>query len=96
MKRFAVYQHRRAQFMQIFALPVLFFVVSGCATPIGVVRGTTQESHYALTANVLTAGRPSSWSTQVLQRNNLFERFEADPETTLGALHKLLDQRVGE
>ncbi|MBI4522288.1 MAG: alpha/beta fold hydrolase [Deltaproteobacteria bacterium] len=69
---------------------------SGCATPIGVVRGNTQDIHYALTANVLSAGRPSSWSTQVLHRNNLFERFQVDAEATLGALQKLLGQRAGE
>lgn len=68
---------------------------SACVTPIGVTRGSTQEMHHALTANVLSAGQPSSWSAQVLQRNNLFERFNADPEKTLGELRKLLTQRVG-
>jgi len=69
---------------------------SACVTPIGVTRGSTQEMHYSLTANVLSAGQPSSWSTQVLRRNNLFERFKADPETTLAELRKLLPQLVGE
>jgi hypothetical protein len=64
----------------------------GCSTPIGVVRGTTQEMHYALTANVLSAGEPSSWSKQVLHRTNLTERFDADPAATLNILHKSLAQ----
>jgi pimeloyl-ACP methyl ester carboxylesterase len=67
-------------------------LVSGCATPIGVVRGTTQEMHYALTANVLSAGEPSTWSRQVLHRTNLTERFNADPAATLDILHKTLAQ----
>jgi hypothetical protein len=54
----------------------LLLLAAGCATPIGVVRGTTQQTYYALTANVLSAGEPSSWSTQALHRDNLTERFE--------------------
>ena len=34
-------------------------------TPIGVVRGSTEESYRALTANVLSAGKPSDYSTRV-------------------------------
>jgi pimeloyl-ACP methyl ester carboxylesterase len=67
-------------------------LLSGCATPIGVVRGTTQQMHYALTANVLSAGEPSTWSRQVLHRTNLTERFNADPAATLDILHKTLAQ----
>jgi pimeloyl-ACP methyl ester carboxylesterase len=69
----------------LFALLVL---AAGCATPIGVVRGTTQETYYTLTANVLSAGEPSSWSKQVLHRNNLTEQFNQDPGATLATLHK--------
>ena len=72
------------------AFSVLLLLVSACATPIGVVRGTTQEIHYGLTANVLSAGEQSNWSSQVLQRNNLFERFKADPEAALSELRKIL------
>jgi len=71
-------------------------MLSGCSTPIGVVRGTTQEIHYGLTANVLSAGELSSWSSQVLQRNNLFERFKAEPEATLNELRKILAQPSSE
>ena len=51
-----------------------------CATRIGVVHGSIQETYHNLTANVLSAGNPSSWSMQVLQRANLFESFGDDPE----------------
>jgi pimeloyl-ACP methyl ester carboxylesterase len=75
----------------VFALLVL---AAGCATPIGVVRGTTQETYYSLTANVLSAGEPSSWSKQVLHRNNLTEQFDDDPSGALAELHKRLKVRT--
>ena len=87
---------RRPQLVYVSALFGLLLLISGCATPIGVVRGTTQEMHYALTANVLSAGEPSSWSKQVLHRTNLKERFNADPAATLNTLHKTLAQPLSE
>src|SRR5262245_49495362 len=66
----------------------LALTVSGCATPIGVTRGSTQEIYRALTANALSAGEPSTWSKQVLHRNNLTEQFDDDPVATLAELHR--------
>ena len=63
-----------------------------CATRIGVVRGRIQETYHNLTASVLSAGNPSSWSMPVLQRANLFESFGDDPEGALGALRKTIQQ----
>lgn len=63
-----------------------------CATPVGIVRGSTQEAHRELTANALSAGRPSQWSQQVLHRHSLVERFEEDPGGALGVLHAALAQ----
>jgi hypothetical protein len=74
----------------------LALLASACVTPIGVTRGSTQEMHYALTANVLSAGEPSNSSRQVLHRTNLSERFAADPKATLGTLHKTLAQPLSE
>jgi pimeloyl-ACP methyl ester carboxylesterase len=82
--------------VRITALCLLIGLATGCSTPIGVVRGTTQEVYYGLTANVLSAGELSSWSKQVLQRNNLVERFDEDKPATLAELHKLLSQRGAE
>ena len=62
--------------------------IAGCATPIGVTRGGTQETFHTLTANVLSAGEPSSWSKQVLFRNNLTDQFDEDPAGTLAELHR--------
>lgn len=66
---------------------------AACATPIGVVRGTTQDVRRELTANALSVGRPSQWSQQVLQRNSLAQKFDADPEGALADLHQLLRER---
>jgi pimeloyl-ACP methyl ester carboxylesterase len=85
-----------SRWSQAATLLVLLFLANGCATPIGVVRGTTQEVYYELTANVISAGELSSWSNQVLQRNNLFERFRAEPEGTLNELRKILPQTPSE
>ncbi len=75
-------------------LGALALLSAACATPIGVVRGSTQEVHRHLTASVLSAGEPSDWSIQVLHRNNLLGRFEDDAGAALGELHEALQQRV--
>jgi pimeloyl-ACP methyl ester carboxylesterase len=74
----------------------LLLLVAACATPVGVVRLDTQEVYRGLTSNVLSAGKPSDWSVQVLQRLDLFERFEQDPEAALAELHKTIQQQVTE
>jgi pimeloyl-ACP methyl ester carboxylesterase len=74
----------------------LLLLGSACATPIGVVRGGTQEVHRELTANVLSAGRPSEWSMQVLHRNDLADKFEDDPGGALAELHRRLQEQVFE
>ena len=72
------------------ALVLLLCFAASCATPIGVTRGSTQDTYYALTANVLSAGSPSSWSTQVLDRLNLTEQYNEDRETALSEMRKRL------
>jgi hypothetical protein len=86
----------RRQLFDCIAIIGFLMLVNGCATPIGVVRGSTQDIQFALTSNVLSSGTPSSWSTQVLHRTNLSERFAADPEKSLGDLRTMLTQPVGE
>lgn len=67
------------------ALTILF--VNGCATPVGVSRLDEQAAHRELTANVLSAGKPSTYSTQLLERTALSERFTEDPESVLADLN---------
>src|SRR6185369_3021042 len=53
-------------------------------------RVGTREAHYLLTANVLTSGTPSTYSLQVLSRQDLLAQFEDDPEGALATLHTRL------
>ena len=80
--------------LSVFALLLLVCLAAGCASPIGVVRGTTQETYHHLTANVFSTGEPSNWSKQVLQRSNLMERYDDDPEAALGEMQKTLGVRL--
>lgn len=62
-------------------------LVSGCATPVGVSRLDELAAHRALTANVLSSGRPSAYSTQILERSALRERYKEAPEGVLAELN---------
>jgi triacylglycerol esterase/lipase EstA (alpha/beta hydrolase family) len=64
----------------------LLLLVSACATPIGVARVDTQSVYHSLTANVLSFGKPSLATEQVLVRNGLTQPFQDDPEATLATL----------
>ncbi|HKN12152.1 MAG TPA: hypothetical protein VJX68_03065 [Candidatus Binatus sp.] len=69
---------------------VLAFVVlfsGGCATPVGVTRLGEQAAHRELNANVLSTGKSSDYSTQLLERTALSDRFESDPQTVLAELN---------
>ena len=68
-----------------FAIIALF--VSACATPVGVTRLDEQAAHRELTANVLSTGKPSEYSTQLLERQALGERFDQNPERVLAELN---------
>jgi pimeloyl-ACP methyl ester carboxylesterase len=50
-------------------------------------RENPEAVHRELTANVLTAGRPSDRSYQLLERFDLRARFEREPEVVLALLH---------
>lgn len=73
-------------------------LAAGCLSiPVRVERADPRAVHREITGNVLTLGRPSDRSLQVLQRLGLLERFEEDPAETLALLHAQLapsgDQR---
>ena len=67
-------------------LSALLLTVCACATPIGVTRVEPQAMYRSLTASVLSTGRPSQHSEQLLTRLGLAERFDKDPEVVLSAL----------
>jgi pimeloyl-ACP methyl ester carboxylesterase len=57
-----------------------------CTTPVGVRRVAPKQVHQALTANVLTTGRPSAASTQILHRLDRFDLYQDDPDAAIRAL----------
>ena len=67
-------------------LAIVALFASACATPIGVARLDEQAAHRELNANLLTTNKPSAYSTQLLERTALSERFQKDPEAVLAQL----------
>jgi pimeloyl-ACP methyl ester carboxylesterase len=68
-------------------LAIIAVFANGCATPVGVKRLDEQAAHRELNANILSAGKPSDYSTQILERNALSELFKSDPELVLAELN---------
>ena len=71
------------------AAALLFIVLfaSGCATPVGVTRLDEQAAHRELNADVLSTGKPSAYSTQILERTALSQRFRSEPEVVIAELN---------
>ena len=81
---------RANRWVRDWSVVVVAFVIlisTGCATPVGVKRLDEQAAHRALNANVLSTGKPSDYSTQILERSALSERFKNDPQTVLAELN---------
>ena len=76
------------RFVALTALVIVLFGISGCATPVGVKRTSEQAVYRQLTANVLTNGKPSSYSMQFLERLSLFDEYKRDPKRALAKLHE--------
>jgi triacylglycerol esterase/lipase EstA (alpha/beta hydrolase family) len=68
----------------------LALIASGCATPIGVNYVDRSVAYQSLTANVLSADKPSSFSARELMNRNLYQRFEEDPAKALAEMHASL------
>jgi pimeloyl-ACP methyl ester carboxylesterase len=71
-------------------------LAAACATPVGVDPLPPQDFQRQVTANALSAGVPSGFSDQVLQRMNLRDRFREEPGAALSELHRSLDTEGGE
>ena len=70
-----------------YALALLLCLATGCATPIGVNYVDHRIAYQSLTANILSAERPSSFSARELMNLNLYQRFEDEPEKALAEMH---------
>jgi pimeloyl-ACP methyl ester carboxylesterase len=69
----------------------LTLLLAGCfSIPVRVDRTDPRGVQREITANVLTSGKPSDRSMQVLERLGLREQFERDPEAALAVLHEEL------
>jgi hypothetical protein len=75
-----------APFYALAAL-ALALILSGCATPIGVHYVEPRIAYQSLTANILSAERPSSFSARELMNLNLYQLFEDEPEKALAQMH---------
>jgi pimeloyl-ACP methyl ester carboxylesterase len=69
------------------ALAITALFASGCATPVGVSRLDEQAARRNLNANVLSSGKPSAYSTQILERAALSQRYKSEPEAVLAELN---------
>jgi hypothetical protein len=69
-------------------LLLLALAVAACAAPVSAVRVSPERVHRELTTNVLTAGRPSTATGNVLYELNLRDQFEEHPEEALAVLHR--------
>jgi alpha/beta hydrolase family protein len=78
------------------ALGAGLLLAASCATPVGVDPIPPQTFQRRATTDVLTAGVPSQFSDQILQRFNLRERFKSDPSGALTELHVTIDTEGGE
>jgi pimeloyl-ACP methyl ester carboxylesterase len=78
---------RRLLLGLVFFLPLF---LATCSIPVTVERVDPRSVHRELTANVLTVGEESGASRIVLDRWDLKERFESDPEGALAQLHAVV------
>ncbi len=67
---------------------MLVFVLGACAGPVTVVRVDPETVDRELTANALSAGRPSGETKNVLLAHGRVEEFDDDPAAALAALHR--------
>jgi Alpha/beta hydrolase family len=72
---------------RLFLTVSLALISSGCAPPMGVNYVDRTVAYHSLTANVLSAEKPSSFSARELMNRNLYQRFEEDPAGALAELH---------
>jgi pimeloyl-ACP methyl ester carboxylesterase len=79
----------KQQMMKPTFLPAAIAILSivACSPPIAVKRLSPEAAQREQTANVLTSGRLSDFTTIELRRYDLLERFDDDPADAIQALH---------
>ena len=71
-------------------LAALLLFASACTTPIGVNYVDPAAAYHSLSANAISASRPSSFSARELMNRSLYQLFDDDPEKALAELHASL------
>jgi len=72
------------------ALSIAVVLGAGCETPVGVRRVSPEQVQRVLTRSVLSSGKLSQSTKNVLYRRDLVERFDDDPDGALADLHALV------
>ena len=72
------------------AVVALACLAAGCATPIGVSYVDRRVAYHSLTANAISAERPSSFSSRELINSNLYQEFADNPQKALADMHAAL------
>jgi pimeloyl-ACP methyl ester carboxylesterase len=70
------------------SLLILALGVGGCATPVGVKHLDPKQVQRNLTTNILSSDELSASTQQILNRSNLSEKFQSQPEVVIAELHK--------
>jgi pimeloyl-ACP methyl ester carboxylesterase len=68
-------------------LSLIVLFASGCATPVGVKHVDQETAYRTLDANILSSGKLSEYSTQLLERHALVKRYKNDPRQVLAELY---------
>ena len=71
-------------------LLAVVILLQGCATPVGVRPLDSKEANRRLTETVLSDGKLSAPTLQILNRAGLEDQFQSEPAEVIAALHKAL------
>jgi pimeloyl-ACP methyl ester carboxylesterase len=86
MRTFKAIQKPR-RFAFVTGLLIILVFITGCATPVGVRKLDPKAVQRTLTANVLSTGKLSAPSVQVLNRFGLVDEFHHHPVQVIAKLH---------
>jgi len=75
------------RFAFVTGLLIILLFITGCATPVGVRKLDPKAVQRTLTANVLSTGKLSAPSVQVLNRFGLVDEFHHHPAQVIAKLH---------
>ena len=72
----------------IATIVAILLAIGGCATPVGVKQLDPKQVQRNLTTNILSSDEFSAYTQQILNRSNLSEKFQSQPEEVIAELHK--------